>query len=274
MASTEEKGVATLERALTILATFEASPTLPLAELSRRTGLYKSTLLRLLATLGKFGYVGQEANGNYHIGVAALYLGGLYQRWGKPAELINPVLTSLVAETGESCSFNVRESSVRVCVYRVDSPQRIRDHVHIGDILPLNKGAVGNILMAFGVEPKAESWALLRTQCFSSTSGEIEADTAAVAAPVFGANDKCAGALAVTGPASRFSNERIQQMRVAVIRAALELSRSFGGATALLEAALHRAQNLDNKFFAAVRPKSKARTTPRANSRSRGTASR
>ena len=274
MASAEEKGVATLERALTILATFEASPALPLAEISRRTGLYKSTLLRLLATLGKFGYVGQEANGNYHVGVAALYLGGLYQRWVKPAELINPVLTSLVAQTGESCSFNVRESGVRVCVYRVDSPQRIRDHVHTGDILPLNKGAVGKILTAFDLSRDAPGWATLRTQCFSSTSREIESDTAAVAAPVFGANDNCAGALAVTGPASRFSSERIQQMRVPLLRAALELSRSFGGAVAPLESALHHAQNHDDNFFATAPPKHKAQSAPRAKSRSRSTALR
>lgn len=274
MASAEEKGVATLERALTILATFEASPTLPLAEISRRTGLYKSTLLRLLATLGKFGYVGQEANGNYHVGVAALYLGGLYQRWVKPAELINPVLTHLVAQTGESCSFNVRENGVRVCVYRVDSPQRIRDHVHIGDILPLNKGAVGKILTAFDVARDAPGWAALRTQCFSSTSREIESDTAAVATPVFSVNDQCAGALAVTGPASRFSAERIQEMRAPLLRAALELSRSLGGGTAPLEFALHHAQNHDNKFFAAAPPKEKVRGAPRAKSRPRGTATR
>jgi DNA-binding IclR family transcriptional regulator len=50
----EDRGVATLERALAILGTFESSSSQSLADISRRTGLYKSTLLRLLGTLQKF----------------------------------------------------------------------------------------------------------------------------------------------------------------------------------------------------------------------------
>src|SRR3546814_4774720 len=52
------EGVAAVERALTILAAFEqASEPLTLSELSRRSGLYKSTALRLLESLRKFSYV-------------------------------------------------------------------------------------------------------------------------------------------------------------------------------------------------------------------------
>ncbi|MFP3617195.1 helix-turn-helix domain-containing protein, partial [Paraburkholderia sp. SIMBA_050] len=51
-------GVAVLDRAFAILHAF--GPTddrLSLAELSRRTGLYKSTILRLLAALEHGGFV-------------------------------------------------------------------------------------------------------------------------------------------------------------------------------------------------------------------------
>ncbi len=238
----EDRGVATLERALAILATFEASSSQSLADISRRTGLYKSTLLRLLGTLEKFGYIGQQADGNYHVGVAALHLGSLYQRWVRPAELINPVLRRLVEQTGESASFNVQEGALRVCVYRVDSPQKIRDHVRVGDLLPLARGAAGKVMLAFGDEADAEHWKELRETCFCCTKGEIEPDTAAVAAPVFAASRGLEGALAITGPGFRFSDEKVQAMRLAVLRAALELSRALGGGTAALEAALHRAE--------------------------------
>ena len=43
-------GVAAVDRALTILSAFDGEPNaLTLAALSRRTGFYKSTLLRLIA---------------------------------------------------------------------------------------------------------------------------------------------------------------------------------------------------------------------------------
>ncbi|MDB5898736.1 MAG: IclR family transcriptional regulator [Ramlibacter sp.] len=238
----EDRGVATLERALAILGTFESSPSQSLAEMSRRTGLYKSTLLRLLGTLEKFGYVGQQADGSYHVGVAALHLGSLYQRWVKPAELIDPVLRKLVEQTGESSSFNVQEGDVRVCVYRVDSPQKIRDHVRVGDLLPLTRGAAGKVMLAFGDEAGEPRWKELRESCFCCTKGEIEADTAAIAAPVFAAGGVLEGALAITGPGFRFSDEKVESMRLALLRAACALSRDFGGSTAALDAAVHRAQ--------------------------------
>jgi len=236
----KDKGVATLERALAILGTFEASTTQSLADISRRTGLYKSTLLRLLGTLEKFGYVGQLRDGGYHVGVAALHLGSLYQRWVSPAELINPVLRSLVEQTGESASFNVQEGALRVCVYRVDSPQKIRDHVRVGDVLPLERGAAGKVMLAFGDERSNAQWESLRSRCFCLTKGEIETDTAAVAAPVFTANGVLEGALAITGPKFRFSDSQVHTMRPALLSAALSLSRELGGQTLQLEAAMHR----------------------------------
>lgn len=239
--SKDEKGVATLERALVILSTFEAGPKQSLADISRRTGLYKSTLLRLLGTLEKFGYVGQQEDGDYHVGPAALHLGSLYQRWVQPAELILPVLRALVQGTGESASFNVREGNLRVCVYRVDSPHKIRDHVRVGDVLPLNRGAAGKVLLAFDQEAGSAQWSELRKDCFCFTQGEIEPDTAAVAAPVLGATGKLEGALAITGPAFRFSEDKVQAMRVPLLTAARDLSYSLGGPQAELDAALHRA---------------------------------
>lgn len=238
----EERSVATLERALVILGTFEASTTQSLAELSRRTGLYKSTLLRLLGTLEKFGYIGQQGDGSYHVGVAALHLGSLYQKWVQPATLINPVLRDLVEATGESSSFNIQEGELRVCVYRVDSGHKIRDHVRVGDLLPLERGAAGKLMQAFGDGASDSKWQELRESCFCFTRGEIEPDTAAVAAPVFGAGDRLEGALAITGPAFRFSDEKIAAMRQPILQAALGLSRAFGGRTAPLEAAIHRAR--------------------------------
>lgn len=237
----EEKGVATLERALTILTAFESATALPLAEISRLTGLYKSTLLRLLATLERFGYIGQQSDGLYHVGVAALRLGSLYSRWVTPAELINPVLERLVLEGGESASFSVREGELRVCIYRVDSTHMIRDHVRIGDILPLDRGAAGKVLCAFDIDPTAERWRQVRVEHFAHTRGEIEPDTAGVAAPVFDAQGRCKGAVALTGPAFRFTPERVERMRVSVLAAAIDVTRGYGGDVTALDAAWRRA---------------------------------
>src|SRR5262249_9797805 len=122
----EEKGVATLDRALTILGAFtEDSPLLSLAELSRRTGLYKSTLLRLLSSLQQFGLIEQNQDGSYHVGAASMRMANMYQRSLRPADVIGRALQKLAEATSENASFYVRRGDARVCVYYADSPHRI-----------------------------------------------------------------------------------------------------------------------------------------------------
>ena len=54
----DEGGVAAVDRALSILGAFsESDAKLSLAEISKRTGLYNSTVLRLMKSLEKFGYM-------------------------------------------------------------------------------------------------------------------------------------------------------------------------------------------------------------------------
>ena len=138
MADTGEKAVASVERALSVLEAFHTDDTdLSLAVLAERTGLYKSTILRLLATLERFGYVTRKLDGNYGVGPAALRLAAVYQRTTQPAERILPILTGLVEATRESASFTVRNGDSAVCIYRVDSPQMVRDHVKPGDAHPI-----------------------------------------------------------------------------------------------------------------------------------------
>ena len=70
----DEGGVAAVDRALSILDAL-TDDKVTLAELSKRTDLYKSTVLRLLKSLEKFGYVLRSADGSYRLGSKVLHLG-------------------------------------------------------------------------------------------------------------------------------------------------------------------------------------------------------
>lgn len=73
-------GVAAVDRALLILSAFREDDTaLSLALLARRTGLYKSTILRLLQSLLRAGYVVRLPDGNYVIGPEPARLAGMCQ---------------------------------------------------------------------------------------------------------------------------------------------------------------------------------------------------
>ena len=72
-------GVAAVDRAmLAVSAIGTSSSPITLSELSRRTGLYKSTLLRLLASLQKAALVVQRPDLTYVLGPFAFRLGRAY----------------------------------------------------------------------------------------------------------------------------------------------------------------------------------------------------
>lgn len=226
---TESKGVAAVERALTIMSVFlKQEEPLRLAEISAATGLYKSTILRLMTSLEQFGYIRRLADGRYQIGATPFALGRAYQSGFRLADHVVPVLRRLVAEGTESTSFHVREGDSRVVLHRVNSGHSTLDRVAEGDLLPLDRGGPGRVILAFSGESGARYDAIRRN--FHAVSyGERDGDCASVAAPVFGSQNAIIGALSSSGPRSRFSEERTEWLTAKIVAAAAELTTALGG---------------------------------------------
>jgi DNA-binding transcriptional ArsR family regulator len=177
-------GVAAVDRALTIAtALAQASSPLTLADLARRTGMYKSTLLRLLVSLARAGLVVHRSDKRYALGPLAFLFGRSYELTYGLKEGIQPVLEWLVGKGTESASFHVRHGKdARLCLFRIDSGHATLDRVRPGDMLPLDRGAAGKVLTAFATGlPTAADAPLLY-----SSFGERDPLCGAVAAPVFG----------------------------------------------------------------------------------------
>ncbi|MBM3470490.1 MAG: IclR family transcriptional regulator [Armatimonadetes bacterium] len=222
-------GVAAVERALAILDAFrEGDDGLTLAEIAERTRMYKSTILRLCASLEKYGYLWRVPDGRYRLGPTPMRLGSLYQRGFPLADRVVPVLRRLAKYSGESASFYIRHGAVRVCLHRVDSPAPIRDHVREGDHLPLDRGAAGRVLLAFG-GARGSLFAAVRRDLVAASFGERNPETAAVACPVFGVEQELVGVLSLSGPLYRFRPEAVRRMSSALMREAADLTAALGG---------------------------------------------
>ena len=227
-----------MNRALSILDSFGTdTAVLTLAQISKRTGLYKSTILRLLQSLERFAYVRRVDGGSYVLGATPTRLAALATRSLHPAELVMPVLRDLVEATSESASFYVRAGDMRLCAYRVDSPRTVRDHIQVGQLIPLAKGAGGRVLRQFdGLA--ADEIARAVSRFVKVTRGERDFETAAVACPVFGPGAHLEGALSVSGPIHRFDDKTVTRIRRNIVEAACELTRNFHGDTTLYSGAL------------------------------------
>jgi DNA-binding IclR family transcriptional regulator len=229
----EPSGVTAVTRALALMECFQVGESsLTLAELSRRSGMHKTTVLRLARTLALSQYMVQNEEGEWRLGPATGWLGARYQAAFDVNNVVEPTLHALVKASGESASFYVREGDIRACIARVEGPQSVRHHVRIGERLPLNKGAPGRVILAFS-GMKGEVYEEIRRRGFHLSIGEREAEVSSVAAPVFGLNWRLLGSVCVSGPSSRLSKGKLESLAKVVIRAANQLSYAIAGSKSM-----------------------------------------
>lgn len=225
-------GVAAVDRALTLLLAFQAADrSLTLGQLAERTGLYKSTVLRLMASLEHSRLVQKLEDGRYALGSEVARLHGVYSASFSLEHVVLPVLRALVDATGESAAYHVPQGTQRLCLYRIDSPHPVRDHIRAGDLLPAGRGSGGRVLRAFAVDADAALtpeekmlYERIRQQGYYAASGDRLADVAGISAPVFRGDGSLSAAVTLTMPANRYTDAHIP----AVLRAAQQLSGRVG----------------------------------------------
>ena len=224
-------GVAAVNRALAILDAYaDGDDALTLSALASRTGLYKSTILRLLDSLQEFEYIMRLDDGRYALGTAVYKLGHLYQRNLRLFNFVKPVMRRLAAQCGESVAFYVRQGETRVCLCRIDSALSLGNHVREGDTLPLDRGSGGKVLLAFTGAP-GQIFDVIRARMVYGELRDRLPELGGIAAPVFGADEVLLGSLNVAGPVNRLTRSRLVLMEPMIKSAAATLTKAMGGDT-------------------------------------------
>lgn len=220
-------GVAAVDRAIAILRAVarQGSP-ITLADLARATGFYKSTLLRLLTSLERGALVIRRSDGRYALGSYAQELGRSYEATYRISEVLTPLLHEMVENGSESASFHVyHDPQYRICLMRIDSHHSTLDRIDVGDLLPIDRGAAGKLIIAFhGTDRAPAADTLLATSI-----GERDPECAAVAAAVFGAENEFMGAISLSGPKERFTEESVALQSKMVLDAARRATEMLGG---------------------------------------------
>jgi DNA-binding IclR family transcriptional regulator len=219
-----ESGVASVDKALAILRLFSSqNNALSLIQIAEATGLYKSTTLRMLASLSNALLVMKRSDGMYVLGPAIASLNAAYQQHQSLETLVIPVLEQLMKTTQESAAFHVRQGDKRLCLYRVDSKQALRDHIRVGDLLPIDKGAGGKVLRAFeGAPGKANN--LIREAMVLAIAGDRVKEISGISSPVF-STEGLIGVITLTMPTYRFDPKQASIVKAS----AKKLTELLGG---------------------------------------------
>ncbi|QCA06597.1 IclR family transcriptional regulator [Pantoea vagans] len=202
------EGVIAVEKALALLDCFKpGEESLTLTALAQLSGYHKTTVYRLMNSLERMNYVIRRDNGVYTLGPRLLYLGKLYEQSFHLASIVQPELHALATATGESASWYVIENDQRLCLFRAEPSEGLRETRLPGTFLPLDNSAIGQVLRYWGKnEPLFETVPELPL----FTSGMRDPHIAAFSVPVFGEGDRLLAALALTGPSSRLTQAKCE----------------------------------------------------------------
>lgn len=140
----------TVSNALSVLSCFSRSePVLTASGLARRLKLARTSVIRLLATLERFGYIERcpEAAG-YRIGLRAFEVGSLFLAANPLSSVLARALDELVEKTQCTAYLAVLDKDDVIMLNCREGTLPIRFVWQVGDRLPLHTTAMGKAMLA------------------------------------------------------------------------------------------------------------------------------
>ena len=237
-------------KALAILDCFRSGERrIGLTELSRRTGIPKSSVHRLCEVLVESGYLCRTDDRSFSLGLRVFELGGAATPRVSAHLDASRYLQQLTLLTGETSHLGVLADLDVVYIDKVETPTSNRVPSRVGQRNPAYTTALGKALLASSPEASQAVFASTPLPAFTrhtltsadslrkeladvATAGvaldreERALGVACVAAPVRNRGSVVAS-LSVTGPAARILGERLPQIAHVVRATAAEMSRSM-----------------------------------------------
>lgn len=248
----EAGGVQSVDRAVTVLEVLARHGEVGTGTIATELGVHKSTASRLLGVLHNRGLVEHaQARGKYCLGVGMLRLAGAAALRLDLSQEGQPVCRELAEEVGETANVAVLSDDDAVNVMQARGPATMTAYNWLGRRTPLHATSSGKTLLAHlstsrqqallagrlrrytkstltsAEHLRHELTAVVR-QGYARSVEELEIGLNAVAAPVYGHDGAVIGALSVSGPVYRVTEERLDKLGHQTIQAGEELSRRMG----------------------------------------------
>lgn len=230
-----------------------ATSDLSIQDVADRLQTDKITAYRMLVTLHEAGYVVRnEATKRYRLGYKVVSLSRNLLAENEVNSLIIRTMRDLSKETQETLHYSVLDGREAVLIHRVKGSQLVNVDFQIGDRVPLHCTSIGKVLLAYqetavienyiagGLPPMAEKTisdpdhfrrelAQVRAAGYAIDDHEFADNMRCVAVPIFENGGIVRAGISISGPDSRFTLERLQELKNPLREAAAFLSRQFGG---------------------------------------------
>jgi len=243
-----------VDRMASVLHAFEAAAEQSLEQVARATGLNESTALRYLLSLCKHGFVERsDDTGLFRLGLGLFRLGTLAMDSRDVFTLADPVMDRLQARFGESVNLAALQQGQVVLIRILGRPDSLRKEGKVGEIDPWHATSLGKAMLA--ALPLAEATRILtgvplprhtpntrtdldalvrelgsiRLLGYSVDDEEVVEGLRCVGVAIRGPKGQVQYGLSLSGPKSRMTYARIQEIGAVLIATAADLSRDLGG---------------------------------------------
>lgn len=249
--ASEKYMVPVVKSTFKILTELSKGGSLGLNEVTLRTGVSKSTVFRILATLTSLGFVVRDSDRNYYVShsLAGLVSDAAGSEALRRAAL--PHMLRLRNQFGETVNLGHLQLDKVTYIEVVPSEYALRLHERPGATVDLHASALGKAILAFGPTEVAESLIRgrelpmftrntitdpdefmaelrrVRERGYALDRGETSLLATCVAAPILDAQGTAIAALSISGPASRFNPRANSPVVESLLLATAEISRQF-----------------------------------------------
>ncbi|MDF1555687.1 MAG: IclR family transcriptional regulator [Deferrisomatales bacterium] len=227
---------------------------LGVTELSKRLGLHKNNVFRLLATLESRGYMEQnKVTGNYRLGLRVLELGQVFIKHMGLVKMARPILEEISEKCNETAYLGVIRDDRVVYVDVVEATRPVRVVSRVGVGLPVYCSGVGKAQIAFESVDEVDrvlaetplkrytehtlkdrdalmtQLEQVRMQGYALDDEEFDEGIRCVGVPVRDYTRRVIAGISVSGPAYRFTDKRLEEELIPLaVEAGKRLSSRLG----------------------------------------------
>lgn len=256
----------TVNKALTILPILtQEKGGMGMMELSKRIGLNRSTVYRLVSALMESGFIRQDpATQKYSLGLKIVELAGHIMAEMDVREIARPHLQKLARLSGETIHLSVMNKDGAggyeiVYIDKVEGAEAVGLLTRVGKSFPAYLTAMGKALLAclppeeldemldrqqfaarteytiIDKQTLVEHLKVVRSLGYAIDNEENRLTARCIGAPIFDATGEAIAAVSISGPAFRMTLKRLKTLSKPLKATTQDISRGMGYTPAILE---------------------------------------
>jgi DNA-binding IclR family transcriptional regulator len=230
MSSGPPRTVKTTKTVFDIIETLREKGGARVTEVADELGLANSTVHRHLVTLTDRKYVTKEGD-VYHVGLKFLELGEFTRSRQRAYSLAETKVAELAEETGERAQFIVEEHGDAVYIHTEAGENAVKTDSAVGKRIPIHATSAGKVILAHMLRPRLAAilddleltpetentitdmdefrteLEGIRERGYAFNDQEHTEGLRAIAVPINDPNEGVIGALGISGPTHRMTDE-------------------------------------------------------------------